>query len=159
MLFTLSLLTICILIALTIYLTNDKRDRLPFAIISISITSIMASIVLCIFVLESYLNYVELKQREITIHQYAENINLYSKLATSFKGDDQLPSELTDFKYQSYQEGIKELSQQLRGEVVKYNKTLIGKRILENGIVFNWLITMPDKNMKVIKMRDVLPIE
>ena len=39
---------------------------------------------------------------------------------------------------------------------IAYNKILVSKRTLGNNIIFDWLIVMPDDDMKIVKMSDFL---
>ena len=158
MLTVISLFIVCILISfLSFTMSYSKDERIGNATAGLITSSIVSIIVVSIFVGISYMNYIGLKQKNVIIHQYAESINLYSKLAVPNKNVVK-STEITDLKYQNYQESIKELVQQLRGKIVSYNYVLVGKRELGNNIVFSWLVIMPDKNMKILKMEDFIPI-
>jgi predicted PurR-regulated permease PerM len=155
------LFIVCILISfLSFALTSTYRkgERAGNAIAGLIVPSVISSIIVAIIIGISYTNYIGLKQYNVTIQQYANSINLYSKLTVPNKNVTQ-SLEITDLKYQNYQTSIKELIQELRRRVVNYNKTLIGKRELGNNIVFSWLIIMPDKNMKTLKMEDFISVK
>lgn len=157
MLFTLGLLIICLIITSPIFI-EDKRFGLDQVLTVSLITTIIMSVIIGGIVGSSYWGYVNLKQDKVNIEQYAETINLYSKLTVPNELKSAINNELTDFKYQNYQTGIKELVQELRRRVVKYNQILIGKREFGNNIVFNWLIIMPDKDMKTVLIKDIITI-
>ena len=155
------LFIVCILISfLSFALTSTYRkgERVGNAIAGLIVPSVISSIIVAIIIGISYTNYIGLKQYNVTIQQYANSINLYSKLTVPNKNVTQ-SLEITDLKYQDYQTSIKKLIQELRRRVVNYNKTLIGKRELGNNIVFSWLIIMPDKNMKTLKMEDFISVK
>lgn len=154
-----SLIIVCILISvLSFYMSYRKDDRIGNAIAGSIISFIIASIIVSIIAGSSYISYIELKQKSITIKQYSESINLYSKLTVPNRHAPP-SSEITDLKYQNYQVSIKELIEKLRQEIVCYNKILIGKRELGNNIIFNWLIIMPGKDMKNLKIEDFISIK
>lgn len=158
MLTIISLFIVCILISfLSFIMSYSKSKRVGNATAGLIISSIISFIIIGTFVGISYMNYVGLKQKNVIIHQYAESINLYSKLAVPNKNVVR-STEITDLKYQNYQESIKELIQQLKKQIVSYNYVLVGKRELGNNIVFSWLIIMPDKDMKTLKMEDFISI-
>ena len=136
MLTTIGLFIVCILISFLSFITSRSKDkRIGNATAGLIIPPIVSVVVVSIFVGISYGSYIGLKQRNVIIHQYAESISLYSKLAVPNKNITQ-SLEITDLKYQNYQTSIKELVQRLRKEVVSYNYVLIGKRELGNNIVF-----------------------
>ena len=159
MLTTIGLFIVCVLISfLSFTLSYNKGERVGNAVVGLIVPSVISSIIVIIITAVSYANYIGLRQYDVTIQQYAESISLYSKLTVPNKNVTQ-SSEITDLKYQNYQTSIKELIQKLRQKVVNYNKVLIGKQELGNNIVFSWLIIMPDKDMKTIKMEDVISIK
>ena len=155
MLAVIGLFVICILISILSFISSRS---IKDAITGLTTSSIISLLIVSIFMIISYDGYIDLKQKRVIICQYAESINLYSKLAIPDKNNIS-SSEITDLKYQNYQESIKELIQDLRRQVVNYNTILIGKRELNNNIVFNWLIIAPDRNMETIKIEDVISIK
>lgn len=159
MLTVIGLFVVCILISfLSFIMSYNKSDRIENAIIGLIIPSIISVVVVGFFVGISYGNYIGLKQKNVTIKQHAESINLYSKLTVPNKNTTQ-SQEITDLKYQNYQTSIKELIQELKQRVVSYNNILIGKRELGNNIMLNWLIIMPDEDMKILKIEDFIPVK
>lgn len=158
MLFIISLFTVCVLISFITFMSSYNNVRIYNAIIALTMLSVISFIIIAIIVGNSYGNYIGLKQYNVTIQQYANSINLYSKLAVPNKNIAQ-SQEITDLKYQNYQTSIKKLIKDLRWRTVRYNEVLIGKRELNNNIVFNWLIITPDENMKILKMEDVISVK
>ena len=159
MLTVIGLFIVCVLISfLSFTMTYSKNVRVENAVAGLIIPSVISLIIVSIIVGISYGTYIGLKQKNVIIHQYAESISLYSMLAVPNKNVIQ-SSEITDLKYQNYQESIKELVQQLRRKVVSYNYVLVGKRELGNNVIFDWLIIMPDKNMKTLKMEDFISVK
>lgn len=159
MLTIISLFIVCVLVSLLSFtLSYSKDERVGNAIAGLVISSIISSIIVAVIVGISYGNYIGLKQNNVVIKQYAESIDLYSKLTVPNKNVTQ-SLEITDLKYQNYQTSIKELIKDLRWRTVYYNKILIGKRELGSNIIFSWLIIMPDKNMEILKMEDFISVK
>ena len=75
---------------------------------------------------------------------------MYTKHATI----DMKRASFTDFVYQGYQKNAADFIKALRREIIRYNRELISKRIMDKSFMFNWLIFAPDKDMKVINMLD-----
>lgn len=171
MLVTIGLFIVCVLISFSLLtpmkppcppspprMSYNKDKRVGNAITSFIISSIISIAVVGVIVAISYGSYIGLKQKNVIIHQYVESINLYSRLAVPNKSVTR-SLEITDLKYQNYQESIKELVQQLRGRIVSYNYVLVGKQELNNNIILNWLIIAPDKDMKILKMEDFISVK
>jgi len=116
--------------------------------ISIGIGIIMLWV--CIMITSvSYGNYIKMKQiNEQIMNNYQETIEVYENKAV-------IDAEsLTDFRYKGYQESLSSLIKDLRKQVVRYNKFHIGKTELNNNLIFSWLIIAPDKDMKLLKLKE-----
>ena len=151
-------LSLCIC-ALT-FLLVDSRG------ISDKIGGAVSAAIICFFVFGffsiviigfSYANYVGLKQRIATIEQYKSAIGIYSDRGIlDFKknemGNFERIGDLTDLKYQNYQENVYHMIKDFRNEVVKYNRKLVGKRTMKANWFWNWLIIAPDSDMKIMRL-------
>jgi heme/copper-type cytochrome/quinol oxidase subunit 2 len=101
------------------------------------------SITLC----SSYESYLNLRSfYTATIEQYRGQITLYKDYA---KLD---MSSYTDFRGAGYQQEISKKISTLSEEIIKYNGTIVKKRILKKNIIFSWLIIEPDDDMIIIRL-------
>ena len=136
------ILLVCGVIRYKIY---DALDSFGPSII----VSIIFGILLIIILGASYSTYLDCRSFwDITQEQYRNSIVMYEDKAVLKVNKD----SFTDLKYQGYQENIAKLITDLRGKVVVYNIDIIQKRIMKNNIVFSWLITQPDDNMKILTL-------
>ena len=124
------------------------REGLKAFSLCITISICIACVTLGI----SYDRYIGLKQHQANFENYAQAINEYTKKASGLEKT----GEITDLKYQSYQTSLKDLIEDFREYCTKYNKSVVGKRILGNNAIFNWLIIMPDEDMQVVQVSDFL---
>lgn len=123
-------------------------------------TSIMGSgvaVVFCLLILGiSYWNYIDLNQKAVTIQQYKSAMNLYVKHANAPTGAQggQLVSDVTDQKYEDYQDNLDYYVSQYRSEVKTYNEILTGKKLLKRSWYWGTLIHCPaGMSLKMINMR------
>jgi len=157
-LITLGLFFIAIIVLpILSYIDNDdKGDIFRWGMVS----SIVVSIILCLIVWQSYNRYTIIEKSFTNFEQYSEAIEAYTKLAIlDTKNAKVNTTEFTDLKYQNYQKGIKDLIEDFRNACMEYNKVLIGKRLYGNNIIFNWLVVMPDKSRKIVKISDFLELK
>lgn len=97
----------------------------------------------------SYGNYIDAKAfNDATYAQYENAIAIYSEHAAL-----DLKTAFTDSKHQGYQKNIADFIRDLRDNVVKYNKVVIGKEIWKQSKWFNWFIVDLDTGMKKITMK------
>lgn len=132
------------------------RDCLPGWVI---IPNILVAGACIITMWNSYDNYVDMKQHLTNFNIHADAITSYEKFAELDTTKPGAVNPITDLKYQNYQGGIKDLIEDLKYSCIAYNKILVGKKILGNNIIFNWLIIMPDDDMKVIEFSNFLNIK
>lgn len=101
----------------------------------------------------SYAKYIRLEQALAVIEQYKESITLYSeKGITEFRHGT---TELTDLKYNYYQQQIGQMIRDMRDRIIGYNETLAGKSAMASNWFWSWCIILPE-DMKPIKMSDYL---
>ena len=136
---------ISFIIAFCAYVGNDDISA---GIIGFVISYIICSMVLFIIVCSSYMTYVNARtEYDATISQYQDAVTMYADHA-------RIDTEraFTDFKYQGYQENIADFIKSLRRKVTRYNETIISKRVMKKNFFFNWLITEPDDDMKILSL-------
>jgi len=101
----------------------------------------------------SYTNYLDLKSDRVVIDQYRSALSIYINNANVPAGaKGKVISDLTDRKYENYQENLSDSIQRYQCKVTGYNKQLIQKRAMKNSLMWNWVIIGPDDDMKVIQM-------
>lgn len=148
MIFIFILLTIASIITWAMYINNvcdwDFWGRVSFGVVTI---------IIVIGVGGSYSNYLVLKSEKVTIDQYKSALSIYIKNAnipTGVQGN--IISDLTDKKYEHYQDQLAASIERYRRIVVKYNSALVKKRTMNDSIFWNWIVIGPDLDMKVIQM-------
>jgi|GEM_PF-3660946 len=98
----------------------------------------------------SYVNYLDARSFwDATCSQYSNSIEMYADRAV-LKVDDKT---FTDFKYKGYQDNMAGFIKDLRTKIVEYNTIIVQKKILKKSLFFNWFITAPDEDMKLLKMQ------
>jgi hypothetical protein len=126
---------------------NDFSDYL----LGFSALSATALIPVAIPAIESYSSYLEMRSTyETVVNQYRDSIDMYEDKVVINVDEE----SFTDFKYQGYQESISSMIKDLRQVVTKYNKLYVEKNILKDNIFIGALIFEPDKDMKLLKLRE-----
>ncbi len=124
---------------------GDKTDTVIGSIVA----PVIATIIICAIIGKSYGSYIDIRtQYDATLMQYKGAITMYDDKVHI----DVEKAALVDFRYQGYQKSMSSFIKDLRGEIVKYNKELISKRIMDKHFLFSWVIIAPDKDMKIINM-------
>lgn len=139
--------------AITYWVARSSRNMDDTLVCAIVCTVIVTGISILVLA-TSYQHYIGLKQYHANFENHAQTIKKYTKLASNF--DNKTTTEITDLKYQSYQNSLKSLIESFRNYCTEYNKVVVGKRTLDNNIIFNWLIIAPDEDMKVVQVSDFL---
>ena len=138
------LIAICAIIVFSTYV-NDPKNTVG----SITVTSVISCVITAIIITSSYISYLDTRaQYDAVINQYKGAVTMY----TDYASLDMEKATFTDFKYQGYQENVAGVIIDLRKEIVKYNKVLIKKRLMDKNPFFSWLIIAPDKDMKIINI-------
>lgn len=148
------LLIILAIIAIT-SLDSDSKGRLINCSICGLVSTVVALMLLAIIWGGSWSTYVGLQGRAVTIEQYRHTIEIYAdKGVAEFKINSSINSEFTDLKYQNYQTKLANMITELRWQVVKYNRVLVGKRVSKANWFWSWCIVAAPDDFKVIKMED-----
>jgi len=138
--------------------SSSKDIMMDNAISGMIVMGIICCVVLTIVISASYGSHLVLKTKLVTIEQYKESVNLYTKRGiTEFTVKDVIVPgrELTDLKYNKYQEQMGRMIIDFRDSIISYNETLTEKKVLNDSWFFGWVIIIDD-NMKTIKMGDYL---
>ena len=143
------ILVISLIVAGIGYVVSYESEKIETTISCFIITTLICCLLPFGILIGSYSTYVDIRAKyDATISQYRDSITMYKNNATI----DVKKASFTDFKYEGYQENIASFIKTLRWEVVNYNKTLIGKRILNKNFFFSWIIIEPDPDMKILRL-------
>lgn len=140
---------ISLIVAALTYATYSNEKDLPDRPLAVKFAFGAMFVVSAFFIgayaLTSYLNSVGLEGDYATISQYKEALKSYASYANIPSGaNGKVISDLTDKKYEDYQENLLELVKDLRYRVTDYNKTLAEKRFNKQGWMFGCLTHVPD---------------
>ena len=95
----------------------------------------------------SYINYMNLVEyKSGKYEQYADAVQEYNRIISQQRGD----GEITDLKFQGFQQPMMELIKDHRRALTDYNTTLVGKRVLAKNYFIGFLIIEPDDDMQVL---------
>jgi hypothetical protein len=129
---------------------NDFSDYLLGLVLFSALSAILLTPV-AIPAIESYSSYLEMRSTyETVVNQYRDSIDMYEDKVVINVDEE----SFTDFKYQGYQENISSMIKDLQQVVTKYNKLYVEKNILKDNIFIGALIFEPDKDMKLLKLRE-----
>lgn len=103
----------------------------------------------------SYYSYIGLFEAQSSIEPRLAAIRAYSQYGVKDFGPIQ-GNEITDLKYQNYQQKIGELIKDLRYIVEKFNGELLTKREMKKSWFFNWVIVAPAEDMVPVNMKEIL---
>jgi len=144
-----SLLAIIIITVLVYYINSDAADVGICTALGAGISSLVFGLIIIVTIASSYESYVDIRtQYDATVSQYREAITLYKDNASIDVGQ----AAFTDLKYQGYQKNMSDFVRDLRKQVTSYNRSLISKRVMGKNWFFNWVIIMPDDDMKILRL-------
>jgi hypothetical protein len=147
MIIILGFITIGFLISIAFWKSENKK-----------IEGIIAGIVCSVFILiicscvwgKSYTRYLDDRAfYTATKEQYFSAIEVYTNYAVIDMGK----AAFTDFRYSGYQSNVAHFVTSLRNRIIKYNKSIVKKRVQGKNPIFSWLIIEPDDDMLIIKMK------
>ena len=151
MIYILGLLGIGAAICLVTFIFSDKTYRGGNTAATIITSGIVSGLLIFIPLICSYDNYLDQRAfYDSVVSQYRDCVSIYKDSVIIDITDE----ALTDLRYQGYQESIAEMIKDLRTQVARYNKGFIKKQRMDENVVFSWLIIAPDKDMKLLRMRD-----
>lgn len=115
---------------------------------SIIVCCVLIVILMILPLAGSYRSYVFMKQNAATVQQYRDSIDMYSERGMfAFQAANGFGiggKEITDLKYQTYQQQMARMIAELREQVAEYNKDLAGKQVMKNHFMWNILIYLPE---------------
>lgn len=129
----------------------DKQGaiRKHVTMVALSIPLVLFALITWAAISASFSNYSEMRaQYDATITQYRGAVTIYSDRADL----DIKKAAFTDFVYKGYQENIAGFVKDLRREVLRYNRSLVKKRIWGGNWFYGWFIIVPDSDMKIINI-------
>jgi hypothetical protein len=152
--FVLLLLLICLIIAVATFFEYSSIRRG----ISSAIFSFVVSVTVCLFIMSviwvfSWDSTVDMKIDLANLNSYKHTIEVYSAKAG---GDFKAGKEVTDLKYQNYQDQIGRMITDLRDKIVKYNKSLVGKTAYKENWIWSWCVFAPPEGSKQLEMSDYI---
>ena len=127
-----------------------KSDTFDGQIATVVSASVMCVILACMWG-SSYGTYLDMKASYTTVvTQYRDAVTMYeNKAILNVK-----QASFTDFKYEGYQANIAYFIKSLRRQVVLYNMMFIKKQTMKKNIILSWCIVGPDKDMKLIGLKE-----
>ncbi len=155
--FVLLLIFIVLFIGAVAFIASDKENWATNCSLCMLISAIICSLLLAVIWGVSWSTYSGLQKRAAIIEQYQHTINVYAdKGVAEFRANSGTSSEFTDLKYQNYQVKLARMIVDLRSQIVKYNNTLVGKRVSKVNWFWNWCIIAAPEDFKVLKMADYI---
>jgi len=92
--------------------------------------------------------YMGLKEyKDGMYQQYSAAVNEYNRIISEQRGSI---GEITDLKFQGFQQPMVELIRDHRSKLSYYNRKIIGKRILAKNCLIGFAIFEPDSDMDVL---------
>ncbi len=133
-----------------------KRDIWPSIRNSTILTSIVAVMMAGVGAGVSWDSYLDLVQLHASIKQNSDAVMLYSNKAVREFSLEEGDAELTDLKYQKYQDNLYSLITTAREDVIRYNKILSAKNARLRSKFLNWFVVAPDDYMKPIDFEELV---
>ena len=141
---------VCIIISILIYI-GTSYDKLPNSLITLGLSHLIVGALFLMLAGGSYESYLTIRADwDATINQYRGAVEMYEDKAVL--NMDKVQKSFTDFQYQGYQDNIAEAIFELRNTIISYNRTLIKKKVMNDNLIFSWLIIAPDEDMKIINI-------
>lgn len=135
---------------------SDKKIRRENGIFGFVIALIISAGMCGTYFLASYINTVGLYGDYAKIEQSKTAMKLYGYYADIPTGaDNKIISDLTDQKYEDYQDNMYTVIHNYKTLVSSYNNTLAEKKVLKKGFIFGWLTHCPT-DLELVNMNDNL---
>ncbi len=155
MLILIAIFLLCIFIGYLGY-TDDRTDPTPKRIRTGRnwfITSVVVAAIIVTSILgASYGSVVTMRKKLVTIEQYVSSISLYKREGL-IETNRVKSSELTDMKYNQYQDKLGQMIMDLRNHIIEYNDTWAGKKTLKDNLFTNWFVIFPE-DLKQLNLYD-----
>ena len=121
-------------------INHEKRDQKVNAVICVIVCTLVSGILCGAGHFKSYTTYLLLAGQLATIEQYKTSIDMYSEKGLNIPAGE----EITDLKYNNYQDQIGKMIRELRDCIVSYNIMYTKKQLLKKSFMFGWYIYLPD---------------
>ena len=145
MILVLLILALCVFVMM-VFWEGGVNDRIATFTICLFIWGFL----FVVPIVKSYTTYLPLRAfYDVTVNQYRDSITLYKTLAVIDVEDS-----MTDFRYEGYQESISRMIIDLREKITWYNNAVVIKRKLKANPFFDWFIIAPDKDMKLLALKE-----
>jgi hypothetical protein len=154
--FILTLIIISAIISAAFWRYDSKSSGITSAIVC----SVLSMILMVIVWTGSYHSYLDIEEKRTYVADVAQTVKTYARYGVQEfqqgkSSSIPLTGELTDLKYNSYQAQLGEMIQDLRGVVVRHNRKLAGKIVMNNSWYWSWCIIMPD-DTRMLHIEDYL---
>lgn len=145
-------LTVPLLFVVLAYFISTNGYKWANSVVTGMVSYIVVGLVLAVMYGQSYSSYLGARTfYDGTREQYASAVQMYHDYAVlDLRGVEALA--FTDLKYEGYQQNMAKYINNLRDEIIGYNKIIVSKRAMKRNAFFSWCIIAPDPDMKVIKM-------
>ena len=152
--FILLLFLCCLTIGLINFMPARRTaTRIKVGFTSFAISSVCCILLMCIVWLWSWDTTVDMKQNLANLSAYKHTIETYKKNAM---GEFKAGAALTDLKYQNYQQQIGQMITDLRGRIVSYNNSFVGKNAYKDNWLWSWCIFAPPEGSQLLEMSDYI---
>ena len=144
------ILLVALIIGIMVWFgTSIHIRRLENFVWGMTIPTLILSVVFFLILpIVSYISYVGLKEYESGKYiQYITAVEEYNRIISQHRGKQ---NEITDLKFQGFQEPMVRLIREHRYELTIYNTSLISKRVLEKNCLIGFLIFGPDSDMEIL---------
>jgi hypothetical protein len=135
------------LLAFLIFIGNiGDRHRSMYATIGASVMMLIFVVIGAVTACSSYGNYIDIKTyRDSKYMQDFSTIMEFNNIISQSRGKQ---SEITDLKFQGFQENVAYLIRNHRNNIIKYNERIMGKRIMAKNCLVGFLIFNSEEDMK-----------
>lgn len=145
--FILTLVFIAAAISGLTWLLSD-RDHAANTFCSAVICTIIGVVITSVVIFISYCDYVGAKQDYVNIQKTTSRListyAAYANVPTGTKAP-RLASDLTDKKYEDYQDNLRYYITKVYNKIESYNDTVVGKEFVKQSWYWNWVIYYPEK--------------
>lgn len=156
--FILTCLVIIVFFTILAWISSNEGVRKSNAACTAVCLSTLSVVIIIGTFFVSYINYIDARKVCVNItNTYSKALVLYTAYAnvpTGVKGT-QLATDLTDQKYEDYQRYLHTHVNELKNKTVAYNKSAVGKKLMNSSWYWGWLISYPEE-MKVISLPEPL---
>jgi len=165
MLFILICLFIILLIGFLSYTLADTdrchtpgskiSKRLECMLVGLTVPAAILGFICCCIWGGSYDKYLDLHKYRASFEVRATAVSFYAEKGVA-EFNIVPGKEITDLKYNQYQNTVGGLIMDLRNTVEAYNRNLVGKQQMKSSLFWSWMIIGPDDDMQPIVLSQLL---